>query len=71
MSKINPQSPRLMSLAAEHRSLEAQIQRESTQAAPDFARVATLKKRKLALKDAIALLSRRAGAGAGGIHAPH
>lgn len=65
MSATNRLTPRLMSLSAEHSALEAAIRSESRRNAPDFARVATLKKRKLALKDAIALLSRRS-AGAGG-----
>ncbi len=61
MTAINFLKPRLTSLAAEHRALEAAIRSETRRRAPDFARVASLKKRKLALKDAIALLSRRAG----------
>lgn len=61
MTAINFLRPRLMSLSAEHRALEAAIRSESLRSAPDCARVATMKKRKLALKDAIALLSRRAG----------
>lgn len=69
MSSTTPLSPRLMSLSAEHRALEALIREESRRTAPDFARVVSLKKRKLALKDAIALLSRRQSAG--GRSAPH
>ncbi len=65
MSAIEFLKPRLMSLTAEHSALETAIRSESRRSAPDFARVASLKKRKLALKDAIALLSRRAG-GQGG-----
>lgn len=52
--------PRLSSLSAEHRALEAEIRAESRRSEPDFVRIAGLKKRKLALKDAIALLSCRA-----------
>jgi hypothetical protein len=57
--------PRLASLAADHRALEAAISEEARRAAPDFVQVAALKKRKLALKDQIAALSRRTG-GQGG-----
>lgn len=68
MSAIEFLKPRLLSLAAEHRALETALHRESSRRAPDFVRVASLKKRKLALKDAIALLSRRAGAPGGEAH---
>jgi hypothetical protein len=68
MSAIDHLKPRLISLTAEHRALETQIRSESRRSAPDFARVASMKKRKLALKDAIALLSRRAGGHGGTAH---
>ncbi len=54
-------APRIASLAADHRALEAAIREEARRAAPDFVQVAALKKRKLALKDQIAALSRRTG----------
>lgn len=62
-------APRLASLAAAHRTLEGEVKEELRRAAPDFARVASLKRRKLAIKDSLAALSRRAGSDAPGLTA--
>jgi hypothetical protein len=62
-------APRLASLAAAHRALESEIRDELRRAAPDFAHVAGLKRRKLAIKDSLAALSRRAGSDAPGLTA--
>lgn len=62
-------APRLASLSAEHRVLEEMIRAEHRRAAPDFAHLAALKRRKLAIKDHILALSRRTGEGRGGLSA--
>lgn len=58
-------APRLARLSAEHRGLDRAIRTEARRDAPDFFRLGLLKKRKLALRDTLALRSRINGAGPG------
>ncbi len=48
---------RIASLKAEHRALEAKIEEETNRPYPDDFTIATLKKRKLLIKDEIANLN--------------
>ena len=69
MKSADALAPRLASLAAEHRSLDTLIREETRRSAPDFAHVAALKRRKLAIKDQLAALSRRAAPAASNLWA--
>lgn len=62
-------APRLARLAAEHRSIDSLIREASQRAAPDFAHISALKRRKLAIKDSLAFLSKRAGSSLDGLSA--
>lgn len=62
-------APRLASLSEDHQRLETLIKAEMRRPAPDFATLTALKRRKLAVKDRIVSLSRRAAAGEGGVFA--
>jgi hypothetical protein len=50
----------LTSLQRRHAALDAEVRKARSEPAPDFVKLTALKRRKLALKDAIAASSRNA-----------